>query len=454
MATYSVTTQTITTSQLRKDDVIVCDYSGAEKSVTLPAGKYKIECWGAQGIYSSASPSSSFASGYGGYAKGVLDLRHEQLFYLYVGGKPSQYDGGWNGGGASYQGSSYNDNGPGGGATDICLTRSAMSTSYKRTIRTQESYLSRIIVAGGGGGGRTSNEHCVGGYAPSIKTSVDDVAGGMTGVSSAVNGQTASFGYGGSGTSTTDDQAGGGGGWYGGQGKGDNYGGGGSSFVWSKDHASYIPTGYTPSEDYQMTDISCIAGNSSQPSTSGTSTETGHAGNGYIRITILEIHNFGMYVGVNGVARKVKKMYVGVNGVARTVSKVYVGVNGVARLCYERVKTLLKREYTVESGDLWYYCGGGAYADITIDTIRSDVQPHTWMIDQSPTTLRARASNGVEIGTYSFSEVIVTEKSTGVWDIKLRYTKSYHAFGNNPSYEVFDSASQAKVTITYGNIYD
>lgn len=41
------------------------------------------------------------------------------------------------------------------------------------------------------------------------------------------------------------------------------------------------------------------------------------------------------YVGVSGVARKVKSQYVGVNGVARKVTKGYVGVNGVARLCFQ-----------------------------------------------------------------------------------------------------------------------
>lgn len=40
------------------------------------------------------------------------------------------------------------------------------------------------------------------------------------------------------------------------------------------------------------------------------------------------------YVGVNGVARKVKKGYVGVDGIARKIKKAYVGVNGVARLCW------------------------------------------------------------------------------------------------------------------------
>ena len=41
-----------------------------------------------------------------------------------------------------------------------------------------------------------------------------------------------------------------------------------------------------------------------------------------------------MFVGVSGVARRVKNFYVGVSGVARRVKKAYVGVNGVAREFY------------------------------------------------------------------------------------------------------------------------
>lgn len=37
------------------------------------------------------------------------------------------------------------------------------------------------------------------------------------------------------------------------------------------------------------------------------------------------------YVGIDGLARKVKKMYVGVDGVARKVKKGYIGVDGIAR---------------------------------------------------------------------------------------------------------------------------
>lgn len=40
------------------------------------------------------------------------------------------------------------------------------------------------------------------------------------------------------------------------------------------------------------------------------------------------------YIGVDGVARKVKKKYFGVDGVARQIKKGYVGVDGVARQYY------------------------------------------------------------------------------------------------------------------------
>lgn len=43
----------------------------------------------------------------------------------------------------------------------------------------------------------------------------------------------------------------------------------------------------------------------------------------------------GFYVGVDGVARKVKGAYIGVDGVARKIKKGYIGdENGVARLCW------------------------------------------------------------------------------------------------------------------------
>lgn len=42
----------------------------------------------------------------------------------------------------------------------------------------------------------------------------------------------------------------------------------------------------------------------------------------------------GAYIGVNGVARKIKKGYIGIDGVARKIKKAYIGVGGIARPCW------------------------------------------------------------------------------------------------------------------------
>ena len=260
------------------------------ETITLKPGTHKLEAWGASGVYSSASPTSSHPNGYGGYASGTLTLTESLNVTLYIGGSPNSNSdvnyGGWNGGGASYAGSRYNDNGSGGGATDICLTPSSITTdSYQRYVRTSASYLSRILVAGGGGGGRSSDVASNGGY---FNTSgANTYVGSLTAAgSSSGTYQSGGFGYGSSGTSTSDDNAGGGGGWYGGATNGDSYGGGGSSFVWSTDTASSVPSGYTPSTKYQMTNVVYNKGNTTMPSsTSTTGTETGHSGDGHIRIT-------------------------------------------------------------------------------------------------------------------------------------------------------------------------
>ena len=260
------------------------------ETITLKPGTHKLEAWGASGVYSSANPTSSHPNGYGGYASGTLTLTESLNVTLYIGGSPNSNSdvnyGGWNGGGASYAGSRYNDNGAGGGATDICLTPSSITTdSYQRYVRTAASYLSRILVAGGGGGGRSSDAASNGGY---FNTSgANTYVGSLTAAgSSSGTYQSGGFGYGASGTSTSDDNAGGGGGWYGGATNGDSYGGGGSSFVWSTDTASSVPSGYTPSTKYQMTNVVYNKGNTTMPSsTSTTGTETGHSGDGHIRIT-------------------------------------------------------------------------------------------------------------------------------------------------------------------------
>ena len=275
------------------------NYTGNVQEYNVPAGavSLKLEVWGAQSIYSTTSPSSTYVYGNGGYASGTMNnLTGVSTLYVYVGGRPgsdvngssSYYYGGWNGGGGKVSASSYNDNGPGGGATDICLTQSAVTLSNYRYTRTDASYKSRLIVAGGGGGGRsTSYDYAYGGYVPgaTLPTGTDYYYATMNGAGKCdADATVGGFGYGANSTNTSDDRGCGGGGWYGGGSYGDNCGGGGSSFVWCDTYASYVPTDYTPTASMKMTDVTVKAGSQEMPAPGG-STETGHSGNGYARIT-------------------------------------------------------------------------------------------------------------------------------------------------------------------------
>lgn len=124
-------------------DVRNYSYTGSYQEVELPAGKYKLQCWGAQG----GSCYDDYSGGKGGYSEGVITLSSKTTVRVYVGGQGSYNSGGFNGGGSTTGSSSYNSGntygrssmGGGGGATDIRLSDGAL--------------LSRMIVAGGGGGG-------------------------------------------------------------------------------------------------------------------------------------------------------------------------------------------------------------------------------------------------------------------------------------------------------------
>ena len=80
----------------------------------------------------------------------------------------------------------------------------------------------------------------------------------------------------------------GGGGWYGGGAGGAvSGGGGGSGYVYTSSTASNYPSGCLLNSSYYLTNAQTIAGNTSFTSPTGTS-ETGHTGNGYIRITVIK----------------------------------------------------------------------------------------------------------------------------------------------------------------------
>jgi hypothetical protein len=66
------------------------------------------------------------------------------------------------------------------------------------------------------------------------------------------------------------------------------YHGGGSGYVYTSSTASSYPSGCTLNSTYYLTNASTTAGTSSFISPSGVS-ETGHSGNGYVRITAVNI---------------------------------------------------------------------------------------------------------------------------------------------------------------------
>ena len=138
---------------------------------------------------------------------------------------------------------------------------------------------------GGGSSGGTTTQSFGNGGGGGTQT-----AGGAGGSNNA-----GTFGQGGQGLSASSGYGGaGGGGWYGGggsypdgSGDDDRGGGGGSGYVYTSSTASNYPSGCLLNSSYYLTSASTIAGNTAFTSPTGTN-ETGHTGNGYIRITTIK----------------------------------------------------------------------------------------------------------------------------------------------------------------------
>lgn len=250
------------------------NFTNSYQEFTAPQkGRYKLECWGAQGEILS----SDGTQGRGGYSTGIVSLDKGDKLYVYVGQCGETVSAGSDAGAYNGGGKTRNYGKDGGGATDIRLS--------KGNWEDLNGLLSRIIVAGGGGG-------CYG---------AGGAGGGLEGQSS-VNANTQNSGYGGTQTAPGDllgefgrggnGYCGGGGGWYGGGGSNArNYstaGGGGSGYVLTQN--SHKPSGYIPSSKYYLSDTELIAGNQPMPNPEGNSM-LGRVGDGFARITFVGLDN-------------------------------------------------------------------------------------------------------------------------------------------------------------------
>ena len=300
-------------ANIKTGDILNYDYTGTVQTVTLPKGIYKLECWGAQGGYRSGATYG----GYGGYSVGTLTLEADTQLFIYSGGSGNTggTSGGFNGGGSR---STYNG---GGGGSDIRIG--------------QDSLYARVIVAGGGGscGASTKAGGYGGGETAGAATSGYGSGGGagtQTAGGSGGSNNSGAFGVGGKGLSRSSGYggAGGGGGCYpDGSGDDDKGGGGGSGYVYTSTTATNYPTGCLLSSAYYLADAQTIAGNASMPSTVG-STETGHQGNGYVRITAIKVQSLNIPVNIGGTWKDSESVYVNIGGAWKEVEAAFVNING------------------------------------------------------------------------------------------------------------------------------
>ena len=289
VATVSDGTNTVSSSYtvvINKEEGEETYSTPGSTTFTAPAtGDYYLQVWGAQG----GSYSSSYTGGKGGYSYGTITLNEGDKLYINTGGQPTGYNssatsgntnaGGTNGGGAgrtyAYSGTTTYSLG-GGGASDIRVN--------------SDSLYARVIVAGGGSGSSNRGNGYAGGGTQGLGYD-DNMKGKQTSA-----GTGGSFGVGGSSSASYNYKygpPGGGGGWYGGGRYGSSsdsnsyygyYAGGGSGYVYTSSTASDYPSGCLLTSDYYLKDAATVAGNTSFESPSG-GTETGHTGNGYVKIS-------------------------------------------------------------------------------------------------------------------------------------------------------------------------
>lgn len=270
------------------------DYTGTIETLSLPAGTYKLEAWGAEGGYGY---DETYPGGYGGYSAGLITFTNATPIYIVAGGAGNPglskvatlNAGGYNGGGNTY-GTTARYTGSGGGASHIALSSGIIS-------ELSNDVNNILIVAGGGGAGAYQSATAYGtggnggGYIGNSGTSKNTYKVGTGGTqSTGGTGQNAtysgSFGQGGSATSNV---VGGGGGYYGG---GAGYhtagSGGGSGYIGNpilKEKSMYC---YECSES---SEIDTLTKSTTEVNEIATSNQA-KKGNGYVRITDYNIIPF------------------------------------------------------------------------------------------------------------------------------------------------------------------
>lgn len=276
------------------------DYTGSEQTYTVKLdGKYKLEVWGAQG----GSYNSEYYGGYGGYSVGTIELKKNQMIYVYVGGQGtiltdnSDYiPGGFNGGGRGANKDANVISTSGGGATHVA-TKSGLLSSLK-------GYKDNILIVSAGGGGTSYQSGTYSGVGGSGGGYIgSDGTNTMTDYKPGAGGTQSSGGNSGGGVANNQERGtsgsfgqGGNGNYYSGGGGAGLYGGGASNQSGAGGGSSYIGNSLLSDKSmYYYCSSSCNTSTATSTKTVSTTCvdETAKKncaklGNGYVKITYVE----------------------------------------------------------------------------------------------------------------------------------------------------------------------
>lgn len=276
------------------------DYTGSEQTYTVKLdGKYKLEVWGAQG----GSYNSEYYGGYGGYSVGTIELKKNQIIYVYVGGQGtilndnSDYiPGGFNGGGRGANKDANVISTSGGGATHVA-TKSGLLSSL-------EGYKDNILIVSAGGGGTSYQSGTYSGVGGSGGGYIgSDGTNTMTDYKPGAGGTQSSGGNSGGGVANNQERGtsgsfgqGGNGNYYSGGGGAGLYGGGASNQSGAGGGSSYIGNSLLSDKSmYYYCSSSCNTSTAASTKTVSTTCvdETAKKncaklGNGYVKITYVE----------------------------------------------------------------------------------------------------------------------------------------------------------------------
>lgn len=276
------------------------DYTGSEQTYTVKLdGKYKLEVWGAQG----GSYNSEYYGGYGGYSVGTIELKKNQMIYVYVGGQGtiltdnSDYiPGGFNGGGRGANKDANVISTSGGGATHVA-TKSGLLSSLK-------GYKDNILIVSAGGGGTSYQSGTYSGVGGSGGGYIgSDGTNTMTDYKPGAGGTQSSGGNSGGGVANNQERGtsgsfgqGGNGNYYSGGGGAGLYGGGASNQSGAGGGSSYIGNSLLSDKSmYYYCSSSCNTSTAASTKTVSTTCvdETAKKncaklGNGYVKITYVE----------------------------------------------------------------------------------------------------------------------------------------------------------------------